>query len=313
MNIATTETTRTVKKIPASLQHFGNRARVLTRKLNTTGYARVSTKLEQQEDSYERQVDYYSNYIKNKPDWNYVEMYSDPGITGTKAHLRPGFMKMIEDCRKGLIDKILVKNIPRFARNTVDALTYIRELKELGVSVVFENEGIDTLTPGGDILITILAGMAEQEVRNISLNIKWAFKKKFEKGEILMSTKFFLGYTRDKDNNIIVEPREALIVQRIFREYIGGFSTMQISNRLNAEGVTPPMGATKRKGGREGVNIWYSSTVRSIIRNEKYTGNAIMGKTYKPDVISPKRIRNDGQEEKFYIENSHLSSTFLHK
>jgi site-specific DNA recombinase len=151
-------------------------------------YARVSTEKEQQEDSFERQVDHYTQLINNNPEWQMVEVYADPGISGTRAEKRPNFMRMIEDCRAGKIEKILVKSISRFARNTVDALQYIRELKDLNISVYFENENIDTLTSGGDVLLTILAAIAEQESRTISTNIRWAYQRKFQNGDIILNT-----------------------------------------------------------------------------------------------------------------------------
>ena len=163
--------TRVVREIPAL---YRPNMQEITSKENVTYYARVSTDMEEQEESYENQRDYFEQYIKARPDWNYVEGYADQGISGTKAEHRPEFMRMIEDCKKGKINRILVKSISRFARNTVDTLKYIRELKELGVSVFFETQGIDTMTPNGEVLITILAALAEQESRTISTNIKWS-------------------------------------------------------------------------------------------------------------------------------------------
>ena len=157
-------------------------------KLLVAAYARVSTEKEEQEDSFERQVEHYKQMIGARPDWQYVEIYADPGISGTRAEKRPDFLRMIEDCRAGKIQKVLVKSISRFARNTVDALNYIRELRELGISVYFESENIDTLTPGGEVLLTILAAMAEQESRTISSNIKWAWQRKFQNGDVVLNT-----------------------------------------------------------------------------------------------------------------------------
>ena len=176
--------------------------------IKVAAYARVSTKKDEQEDSYERQVAHYTKYIKNHEGWQFVDVYADEGITGTRADKRADFQRMMEDCRKGLINKILVKSIARFARNTVDALNSIRELKELGISVYFENENIDTLSPGGEVLITILAAMAEQESRTISTNIKWAYQKKFQNGDIQVNYKRFLGYTRDKEHNFVIVPEQ---------------------------------------------------------------------------------------------------------
>ena len=156
-------------------------------KENVTYYARVSTQNDEQEDSYERQKAHFEEKIHSNPNWNYVEGYADWGISGTKAESRKEFMRMIEDCRAGKINRVLVKSISRFGRNTVDTLTYIRELRELGISVFFETQNIDTMTAGGDVLITILAAMAEQESRTMSTNIKWAFQKRFKDGRVLIN------------------------------------------------------------------------------------------------------------------------------
>ena len=206
-------------------------------------YARVSTEKEQQEDSFERQVDHYTQLINNNPEWQMVEVYADPGISGTRAEKRPNFMRMIEDCRAGKIEKILVKSISRFARNTVDALQYIRELKDLHISVYFENENIDTLTSGGDVLLTILAAIAEQESRTISTNIRWAYQRKFQNGDIILNTGLMLGYTRlpeDDENGMGVyeiNEEEAAVVRRIFTEYIAGVTITRICRGLEADGI----------------------------------------------------------------------------
>lgn len=171
-------------------------------KLNVCGYARVSTLAEEQEDSFTKQCEYYTNLIQAHSDWNFAGIFADDGCTGTKVKARPNFQRMIQACKAGKINKIICKSVSRFARNTIDALQNIRELKELGISVYFESEGIDTLTPNGEVLLTILASMAEQESRNISHNVKWGLQRKFGRGEILLPTARFLGYTRDDKNNI---------------------------------------------------------------------------------------------------------------
>ncbi len=264
-------------------------------------YARVSTEKEEQEDSFERQVEHYTKMIQTNPKWSFVEVYADPGITGTKADKRPNFMRMIDDCRAGKIKKVLVKSVSRFARNTVDALTYIRELKDLGVSVYFESENIDTMTPGGDVLLTILAAMAEQESRTISANVKWAYQKKFEKGEVTINTGLMLGYekagkTEDGRTQYRIIEEEAEIVRRIYREYIGGKTITQISQGLREDGLVS----------KRGCSTWCSNTITNILTNEKYAGNAVLGKTYKPDVLSKKRFKNDGSKSPmYYAENTH--------
>ena len=174
------------------------------KKKKVAAYARVSTDKEEQEDSFERQVEHYTHLIESNPEWTMVEVYKDPGITGTKAEKRPDFLRMIDDCRAGKINKILVKSVSRFARNTVDALNYIRELRDMNISVQFESENIDTLTPGGEVLLTILAAMAEQESRTMSNNIKWAYQKKFENGEVILNTGMVLGYKKSSTLKFII-------------------------------------------------------------------------------------------------------------
>ena len=292
---------RIVRQIPA-LYFGGNKPEV--KKLRLGYYARVSTLNEEQEDSYKNQKEYFSRFINSRPDWELVGEYSDWGITGTKTDCRKDFNRMIEDCRAGKIDKILVKSVSRFARNTVDTLKYVRELKELGVSVWFDNESIDTLTTGGDILITILAAMAEQESRTISTNITWAYGKRFKEGKVIINYRHILGWNKeefineegDKDSRYVIVESEAEIVRRIFKEYASGRTLKQISDDLNSEGIFTKKG-----------NEWRPTSIDNVLTNEKYTGNAILGKTYKVDVLSPRR-KNDGSNEEhplLYAENSH--------
>lgn len=270
-------------------------AQVEPRKQVVAAYARVSTEKEQQENSYERQVEHYSALIKANDTWAFGGIYADPGISGTRAEKRPEFMRMIADCRAGKIDKILTKSISRFARNTVDTLSYIRELKELGVSVYFENENIDTMTPGGDVLLTILAAIAEQESRTISTNIKWTYQKKFQNGEVVLCTRTMLGCLKDSDGNYVINETEAEIVRRVFREYISGASVTQIRRGLEADGIKT----------KHGCSNWRANAILGILKNEKYTGNALLGKTYKPDVLSKRRMKNTGQAPMYYVENTH--------
>lgn len=264
-------------------------------RLRVAAYARVSTDKDEQEDSFERQVEYYTEYIQSNDNWNFVKIYSDPGISGTRADKRPGFQELMKDCREGKIDKVLCKSIARFSRNTVDALNYIRELKDLGIGVMFETQNIDTSTPGGDVLLTILAATAEEESRTISKNIKWAMQKKFEKGDFMLNYNRFMGYTRDENHNLVIVPEEAEVVVRMYKEYVNGASTNQIAKNLERDGILSPTGNKK----------WHESTVLSMLKNEKYAGNALMMKTYLPDVISKKRIKNEGQCEQYYAEHTH--------
>ena len=291
-------TRRVVREIPrAAILHID--AKEVLRMV-VVAYARVSTEKEEQEDSFERQVSYYTTLINSKPEWKFGGIYADPGITGTRAEKRPDFLRMIEDCRAGKINKILVKSISRFARNTVDALNYFRELKELGISIYFENENIDTLTPGGEVLITILAAMAEQESRTMSTNIKWSYQKKFKNGEVLLNTSMMMGYIktdrRDEEGKVIYEinEEEAVVVRRIYREYLSGVTVTRICRGLEADGIPTKLGRKR----------WQPSVIKSILTNEKYTGDALLGKTFKADVLSKKRQKNMGQAPMYYAEGT---------
>ncbi len=292
-------TRRTVREIPRAVLMHIDTTELL--KEIVVAYARVSTEKEEQEDSFERQVSHYTTLIKSKPEWEFGGIYADPGITGTRAEKRPDFMRMIADCRAGKINKILVKSISRFARNTVDALNYIRELKELGISVYFESENIDTLTPGGEVLITILAAMAEQESRTMSTNIKWSYQKKFQNGDIILNTGLMLGYSkaekRDSDGKVVyvINEAEAEVVRRIYREYLAGITVTRIARGLEEDGILTKLGKKR----------WQHSVIESILTNEKYTGNAILGKTYKADVLSKYRQKNTGQAPMYFAEGTH--------
>ena len=286
-------TRRVVREIPRAAILHVDAKEVL--RMVVVAYARVSTEKEEQEDSFERQVSYYTALINSKKEWKFGGIYADPGITGTRAEKRPDFMRMIQDCRDGKINKVLVKSISRFARNTVDALNYIRELKDLGISVYFENENIDTLTPGGEVLLTILAAMAEQESRTMSTNIKWSYQKKFQNGEVILNTGMVLGYKKNKDGDYVIAEEEAAVVRRIFREYIAGIPVPQICKGLEADEIKTKRGSAQ----------WHTNAVLGIIKNEKYTGNAILGKTFKPDVLSKRRMKNTGQVPMYYAENTH--------
>ncbi len=297
--MAATATRRVVREIPAAAI-FNIPKAATVQKLLVAAYARVSTEKEEQEDSFERQVEHYTALINGKSDWQLVEVYADPGISGTRAEKRPNFMRMIADCRTGKIQKVMVKSISRFARNTVDALNYIRELKDLGISVFFESENIDTLTPGGEVLLTILAAMAEQESRTMSTNIKWSYQKKWQNGEVTLNTGLMLGYIKSgKDeegrDTYAINEAEAAIVRRIYREFLDGAAINRIAKGLEMDGIPTKLGRKK----------WNYSVIVSILTNEKYTGNAILGKTYKPDVLSKHRIKNTGKVPMYYAEGTH--------
>ena len=258
-------------------------------------YVRVSSASKAQLHSYEFQEQYWQNKFENDPENELICIYADRGISGSSAYKRPEFVKMLQDARTSQFDVIHTKSVSRFARNTVELLEAVRELRDLGIEVIFENENIDTMTPGGEVLLTILAAMAEQESRTMSTNIKWSYQKKFQNGEVILNTGMVLGYKKDGNGEYVIAEDEAETVRRIYREYIAGTPAPQICRELEADGITTKRGSTR----------WRPNAVLGILKNEKYTGNAILGKTFKPDVLSKRRMKNTGQSPMYYAENTH--------
>lgn len=258
-------------------------------------YCRVSTDQDEQLLSYENQVKYYTEYIKSKEDYEYVEVYADEGISGTSTKKREDFLRMIEDCDSGKIDFIITKSISRFARNTKDCLEYYRHLKEQGIGIYFEKENINTLESQGEVLLTILSSLAQEESRTISENCKWGIQRRMEQGYVRANTSKFTGYDRDEGGNLIINRREAIIIQRIFKEYLDGRTVDYIARGLEKDGV-------ENWGGK--VN-WLPGTIDKMLMNEKYKGDALLQKTYTVDYLSKKRSMNNGQVKQYYVENSH--------
>ena len=269
---------------------------VINRKLKVAGYARVSTMEEEQLNSYESQKKYYYEKIMENPEWNLVNVYADEGISGTTDYMRPGFMKMIEDALSGKIDIILTKSISRFGRNTLDVIKYIRMLRENNVAVIFEEDNINTMDAAkSDLILTTLSAVAQQESANISEHVKLGLRMKMNRGELIGFTKCY-GYRYDKDlKNFVIEPSEAEVVKNIYEQYIAGHGANWIANMLEKQGIKSPTGKDK----------WRDSTIRGILRNEKYKGDVLQGKTYTADPISHKRYVNRGEVDKYYISNHH--------
>ena len=264
-------------------------------KLKVAAYCRVSTDLEDQESSYESQVEHYYTYICGHEDWEYAGIYADEGISGTTTLKREGFNQMLQDCKSGDIDMILTKSISRFARNTLDCLRYIRMLKEMHIAVYFEKESINTLEAQGEVLITIMASIAQQESKSISENVRMGIHYQFEQGKVRINHANFLGYTKDEEGQLIIVAEEAEIVRRIFMEFLCGISMSGIARGLTADRVPTPTGGSK----------WYTSTIKSILTNEKYMGDAILQKYYTKDFLTKKQVVNDGVYPSYYIENDH--------
>ena len=263
--------------------------------LRVAAYCRVSTTLEQQEGSYEAQVSYYTEKIKNNPNWKNAGIYADDGKSATNTKKRDDFNAMIEDCMAGKIDMVLTKSVSRFARNTVDSLQTIRKLKEKNIAVYFEKENINTLDGTGELLITILSSQAQEESRNLSENTKWGITRRYENGIISINHKKFMGYTKDEDGELIIVPEEAEIVRRIFRMYLEGSSILEITRALEKEKIKTATGKDK----------WHPGVIEKMLVNEKYMGDALLQKTYTVDFLTKKRVKNNGIVPQYYIEDNH--------
>ena len=256
-------------------------------------YARVSSGSEAQGESLENQTTYYQDLIEANPEYEFAGVFADQGITGTKEN-RPEFQKMLELARKGHIDLILTKSISRFARNTTIVLELVRELKMLGVEVVFEKEQISSLSGDGELMLTVLSSFAQAESKNVSDNLKWRYRRKFQNGELAINAVRFLGYDKNKQGELVINPAQAEVVKRIFEAALAGQGSFVIARQLNEEGVATVAGGK-----------WHSSTVLGILKNEKYRGDAKLQKTYRKDHLGKKKCRNHGEVDSFYIENNH--------
>ena len=231
-----------VMKIPAKPQVGNRAAKKQVKKLRVAAYCRVSTDTEEQATSYEAQIQHYREYIISKPEWEFVDIYADEGISATNTKKRDEFNRMIDDCKLGLIDLVITKSISRFARNTVDCLNYIRELKEMNIPVFFEKESINTMDAKGEVLLTIMASLAQQESESLSKNVKLGMQYRFQQGKIMVNTTCFLGYDKDDNGNLIINPEQAEIVKRIFREYLEGKSILAICRGLEHDGILTARG-----------------------------------------------------------------------
>ncbi len=263
--------------------------------LRVAPYARVSTDTEEQLSSYKSQVAYYTELVNKRGDWQLVDIYADEAVTGTQVNKRENFQRMIDDCMNGKIDMVITKSISRFARNTLDTLKYVRMLKEQNVAVFFEDENINTMTMDGELLLVILSSVAQQEVENISSNVKKGLKMKMKRGE-LVGFQSCLGYDYDvQTKKISVNEKEAEIVRYIFERYIAGYGAHMIAKELTAAGHIT----------RAGRSSWQDGAILGIVKNEKYKGDLLQGKTFTVDPISKRRLENYGEEDQFYIRNHH--------
>lgn len=254
-------------------------------------YARVSIEKETMIESLAAQVSYYRTHIQHNPEWQYIGVYADEGITGTKSD-RPEFQRLITDCNAGLIDMVITKSLSRFSRNTLDTLNLLRELKQKGVDVFFERENIHSISGDGELMLSILSSFAQEESRSVSENCKWRIRKKMEQGE-LVGLRAMYGYEIGRDG-ISIEPRQAEIVRQIFKNYLSGESSVAIARMLNDKGENTLNHAA-----------WSPKHVREILTNEKYTGNALLQKTYISDYLTKTKKHNRGNLPTFYVEQTH--------
>lgn len=264
------------------------------KKLRVAAYARVSSDSADQLNSFATQVDYYTSYIRSKEEWEFAGMYADEAVSGTTADKRDDFQRLLADCRAGKIDRILVKSISRFARNTLDCIQTVRELKQLGVAIEFEKEEIDTGNMGSEMLLSILGSAAQEESLSISKNLKWSYRRRMKSGDFITCSAP-IGYTL-KNKTLIPNPQEVPIVEYIFSSYLAGKGIVEIASELTEMEIRNKDGDAK---------CWRSVTILNILKNEKYIGDSLVQKRFTTEELPFQRKQNHGELPQYYIKNSH--------
>lgn len=282
---------RVVTILPAT-QKANSQAYI--RQLKVAAYCRVSTEEEEQQSSYEAQCGYYTDKIMSNPQWSMVRIFADEGISGTSTKRRKDFNQMIRYCKQGKIDLILTKSISRFARNTLDTINYTRMLKAMGIGIYFEKENINTLEMDSEMLITLLGAFAQAESESISRNVFWGKRQAMREGKVTYHYKSFYGYRKGADGKPEIIPEQAEVYKNICRRFLSGYSLRNIVDELKAENI-PYL------DGKE----WNIVTLRNLLSNEKYCGDALLQKTYVEDCITKKVVKNTGQREQVLVENCH--------
>lgn len=268
---------------------------VLKPKLRVAAYCRVSTD-ENQETSYEAQVAHYTDYITNHDGWELAGIFADEAISGTGTAKREQFLAMIAACENHEIDLVITKSVSRWARNTLDSLQNIRKLKALGIPVIFEKENCNTMESSGELMITLLSSLAQQESESISKNVRIGLQYGFQRGKPMLNHTTFLGYTKERgDTELSIVPEEADTVRQIFRDFLEGYSIGEIKDMLESAGIKSPTGKDK----------WYHSTIISMLKNEKFMGDLLLQKTYTVDFLTKEKARNCGEFPQYYVENAH--------
>lgn len=284
-----------ITKIPASISRYTSAPIDAQVKRKVAAYARVSTDNEEQLTSYAAQISYYTEYIKGREDWEFVKVYTDEGISGCSTKRREGFQTMIADALAGKIDLIITKSVSRFARNTVDSLTTIRSLKEHNVECYFERENIWTFDGKGELLLTIMSSLSQEEARSISENVTWGQRKRFADGKVSLAYSRFLGYDKGPDGKMVINPEQAETVRLIYGLFLEGMTPHTIAVHLTEKGIKTPGGKDK----------WSATTIRRILTNEKYKGDALLQKEYTVDFLTKKTKKNLGEIPQYYIEDDH--------
>jgi len=280
--------------IPATTTSVHNERGIGRTKIRVAAYARVSSD-NNQIGSYENQLEYFGNLIASREDWELAGLFSDEGISGTGTKKRSGFLDMIKACEEGRVDLVITKSISRFARNTADCLLFSRKLKALGIPIIFEKEGLNTMDASGELLFTLLSSLAQEESRNISENTAWGIRSKFQQGIPHLNTECLMGYDKAEDGSLVINEEQAAVVRRVYRDFLEGWTVSEISRHLNVEGVP----------GVHGVAKWHPSTIENMLRNEKHVGDMLMQKTYTSDFLTKTQTENRGKLEQYFIRDDH--------
>ena len=283
---------RIVEVIPATWNPADESVREI-RKLRVAAYCRVSTELEQQQSSYDIQIEYYTRHIMQNPNWIFAGVFADDGRSATNTFRRDDFNQLMNQCMKGKVDMVITKSISRFARNTVDCISWVRKLKEKNVAVYFEKENLNTLDDSTEMILTILSSQAQEESRAISTNVKWGYARKFEKGESTRQRSY--GFRKAPTGEMCIVEEEAAVIRNMARWFLDGDSLERIKHRLEDAGIETTTGK----------KTWSTGTIYNILTNEKIMGDVLLQKTFTADYLTKRRVKNSGQQKQYYVKNHH--------
>ena len=283
---------RIVEVIPATWNPTDESSREI-RKLRVAAYCRVSTELEQQQSSYDIQIEYYTRHIMQNPNWIFAGVFADDGRSATNTFRRDDFNQLMNQCMKGKVDMVITKSISRFARNTVDCISWVRKLKEKNVAVYFEKENLNTLDDSTEMILTILSSQAQEESRAISTNVKWGYARKFEKGESTRQRSY--GFRKAPTGEMCIVEEEAAVIRNMARWFLDGDSLERIKHRLEDAGIETTTGK----------KTWSTGTIYNILTNEKIMGDVLLQKTFTADYLTKRRVKNSGQQKQYYVKNHH--------